>query len=104
MINQGDKVCSELLFNAGAKIINVSTHIEIPPWMDLIIAKRAKVKRTVWALIGVLRKRFALVRGMEHYGNRLPRDLVKIIAIHAWNTRLDHRWATNNESGCSIIM
>ena len=85
--------CAEYLLDAGAKMSDVSTDISIPAWMKDIIAKRHNVKRTLLAFIGVLRKRFSIKwAASERIANRLPRDIVKLLAKCVWGTRFDGKW------------
>ena len=87
--------CAERLLDAGAKVANVRADIEIPYWMSIIISKRENVVKSMWAFLRVMRKRFN-VEG-QHIGNRLPRDLVKIISTYLWSTRFDPRWETTTK-------
>ena len=84
---------AELLLDKGAKLSNVHESIEIPDWVNGIIAKRQHVRRGLLAFIGVLRKRFAVSGGgTEFTRGRLPRDVVGMISRWAWTTRFDKRW------------
>ena len=84
---------AELLFDKGAKMSSVHEGAEIPDWVHDIVAKRQNVKRGLLALIGVLRKRFAVRGGGTEYSQgRLPRDVVGLISRWAWSTRFDKRW------------
>ena len=72
---------------------NVLEGVGIPDWVHDIVAKRQNVKRGLLALIGVLRKRFAVRGGGTEYSQgRLPRDVVGVISRWAWSTRFDGRW------------
>jgi hypothetical protein len=82
----------ERLLDAGAKISNVHKGVEVPDWVEAIVAKRRNVVASLRVFIGVMRKRYN-VEG-QHIGNRLPRDLVVLISKHLWSTRLDERWST----------
>ena len=80
----------ERLLDAGAKISNVRNDVRIPDWVGAMITKRKNVVASLRVFIGVMRKRYN-VEG-QHIGNRLPRDLVKLISKHLWSTRFDERW------------
>jgi len=84
------KDCAECLLYAGAKMSNVLKYIGIPNWMRAIVTKRRNAIESTWALLRVMRKRFS-VKG-QHIGDRLPKDLVKVLGIHLWETRFDERW------------
>lgn len=85
--------CAELLLDAGSKMRNVREGIEIPDWMTTIVTKRKNVTQSTFAFIAALRKRFTVERaGMEHMGNRVPRDLVTLLVTSVWRTRLNPRW------------
>src|SRR3990167_2497203 len=84
---------AELLLDKGAKISNVHERVEIPDWMNAIIAKRQNVIQSLTTFTGVLRKRFAVSGGgTEYTRGRLPRDVVGVISRWAWSTRFDGRW------------
>ena len=83
----------ERLLDAGAKISNVD--FEIQDWVQAMIAKRRNVVASLRVFIGVMRKRYN-VEG-QHIGNRLPRDLVAMISMHLWSTRLDERWSIESK-------
>ena len=83
--------CAERLLDAGAKVSNVEEDIDIPDWVGEVIIKRKNVVASLRVFIGLMRKRYN-VEG-QHIGNRLPRDLVKLISKHLWSTRFDERWS-----------
>ena len=89
-IRRNKRDCAERLFDAGAKMSNVNSDIKIRDWMRTIISKRENALKSMWAFLRVMRKRFS-VEG-QHIGNRLPRDLVKLISQYLWSTRFDKRW------------
>lgn len=78
-----------MLLDAGAKLAKGIKH---SAWVVDLVVKRGNVKRAVLALIEVMRKRIVL-KGMEHIGGRLPRDVVGILSRWVWSTRFDERWA-----------
>lgn len=83
--------CVEILLDAGASVSNMKR--AIPPWVHGIITKRLYVKRSLLALIGVLRKRFGVYgASTEHIGGKLPRDVVWLLSRHVWRSRFDSRW------------
>ena len=85
---------AEFLLDNGAKMINVHEGVQIPDWMNAIVAKRQNVRRSLTTFIGVLRKRFAVSGGgTEYTRGRLPRDVVGVILKWVWSTRFDGRWA-----------
>lgn len=89
--NQCD--CAELLVDAGAKMTNIHEGVKIPDWMNDIMMKGRNVKQSLWAFIGVLRKRFTVVDGTtQHLGNHLPNDVVKLLSVCLWETRFNPRW------------
>src|SRR3990167_5205565 len=66
---------AELLLDMGAQMSNVNENVEIPDWMNIIVARRQNVKQGLLAFIGVLRKRFVVSGGGTVYTRgRLPRD------------------------------
>ena len=84
---------AEFLLDNGAKMSNVHEGVQIPDWMNAIVAKRQNVRRSLTTFIGVLRKRFAISGGgTEYTRGRLPRDVVGVISRWAWTTRFDKRW------------
>ena len=84
---------AELLLDKGAKMRGVHEDVEIPDWMNVIIAKRQNVVRSLTTFTGVLRKRFTISGGgTEYTRGRLPRDVVSVISRWAWTTRFDKRW------------
>ena len=91
-IRNNKRDCAERLLDAGAKMSSVKADIEMPDWLKIIISKRANALQSLWAFLGVMRKRFH-VEG-QHIGNRLPRDLVGLLATYLWSTRFDERWET----------
>ena len=87
--------CAERLLDAGAKVSNVRADVKVPDWITTIIIKRENVVKSMWAFLRVMRKRFN-VQG-QHIGNRIPRDLVKLISTYLWSTRFDPRWETTTK-------
>jgi len=86
--------CAEFLLHSGAQLKNVKRDRKIPDWI-LNIETRRNVTQSLIVFLGVLRRRFQVPgAATAHIGNRLPRDMVSLIALHAWNTRLDPRWLT----------
>src|SRR3990167_1842812 len=84
---------AELLLDKGAKMSNVRYVVEVPDWVNVVVAKRQNVRRSLTTFIGVLRKRFAISGGGTEYSQgRLPRDVVGVISRWAWTTRFDKRW------------
>ena len=93
-IRRNNREVAQLLLDNGAKISNVSEGLQIPKWMNTIVAKRQNVKRGLLAFIGVLRKRVAVSgSGTEFTGGRLPRDVVWLMGRWVWSTRFHERWA-----------
>jgi ankyrin repeat protein len=82
--------CAERLLYAGAKISNVGEDIEIPDWVETIVAKRKNAVASLRTFIGVMRNRFE-TEG-PHVGNRVPKDLLKLLMMMLWSTRLDEKW------------
>jgi ankyrin repeat protein len=78
---------TEILLDAGAKLSDV--HV-IPDWVETIIAKRKNVVASLRVFIGVMRNRFE-TEG-PHVGNRVPKDLLKLLMAMLWSTRLDEEW------------
>lgn len=97
IVNQ-KRMCAEVLLDAGAKISALPPGTEIPPWLLGGFTKRQNVTRALLTFIGVLKKRFA-VRGMEYNGNRLPRELVSMLVICIWKTRLNDKWIGGADGG-----
>lgn len=85
--------CAELLLDGGAKMANLHKCTKIPGWMDDITKKGRNVKQSLWAFIGLLRKRFKVVDGTtEHLGDRIPRDVVTLLSGCFWKTRFNPQW------------
>lgn len=87
--------CAELLLDAGAKVSSLRENFKVPDWMNAIVTKRQNAKHALQAFIRVLRTRL-LIPGpaTQHIGNRLPRDLVNLLTLFVWNTRLDSGWGS----------
>ena len=84
---------AELLLDKGAKMSNLRKGVQIPNWMNAIVAKRQNVRRSLTTFIGVLRKRFAVSGGgTEYTRGRLPLDVVGLLGEYIWRTRFDKRW------------
>ena len=99
-IRHNNRDCAELLLDAGAKLANVNKDIDIPDWLNDIITKRQNVKRALLIFIGVLRRRFTVpTAATVHTGNRIPRDMVNVLAAHLWETRFNHKWILAGGSG-----
>jgi hypothetical protein len=81
--------------DAGAKMSNVKKDVKIPDWMETIIIKRKNAMMSIGAFIGVMRKRFDSEG--PHIGNRLPKDMVNLLATMLWSTRFDERWIDREE-------
>lgn len=91
---------AELLIDKGAKVSNVDhPRFPIPNWIHGLVAKRGNVKRSLYAFIGVLRKRFEVCgSGTEYTRGRIPRDVVDLLGRWVWITRFDGKWAIPDES------
>lgn len=92
-INYNFPDCAERLLDAGAnifKISNVYKVIDIPDWFEVMVAKRKNVVASLRVFIGVMRNRFE-TEG-PHVGNRLPKDLLKLLMVMLWSTRFDEKW------------
>lgn len=81
---------TERLLDAGAKLSDVHKDVNIPDWVEAMVAKRKNVVTSLQTFIGVMRKRFE-TEG-PHVGNRVPRDLLKLLMIMLWSTRFDEKW------------
>lgn len=84
--------CAELFLDAGAKLTHVHESIKMPDWMRDIITKRQNVKRSLLVFMGMLRRRLVVPNAATAVGNRVPRDMVNLLAIYVWVTRFNHRW------------
>lgn len=92
-IDQHHEKCTKLLLDAGAKLDLVSkTDVVIPPSVVALVRGRSNAMRALTILVGVFRKRLVIQGG--HIGNKLPRDLVKLLALYVWETRFDPYWAS----------
>jgi hypothetical protein len=84
---------AEFLFHSGAKMSNVKSRIKIPDWMNQLVSKRKNATLSTFTLKGILRKRFT-VPGEEaaFLKGRPPKDIIDLIGLHVWSTRLDPKW------------
>jgi hypothetical protein len=83
--------CAELLFHAGAKIRNVD--VSIPEWMNEIVTKRNKLTAAFTALYGILRRRIVVPSAYSSNGDRIPRDMVRVMSYMVLDTRFDPSWS-----------
>lgn len=92
-MKQNHPDCVDLLLSVGfAKLSSVP--FENENCMRAISKKRRNVVRSMWAFIAVMRKRFTVpCAGTLLIGNRIPRDVVTLLSMYLWMTRLDSRWA-----------
>jgi ankyrin repeat protein len=77
----------EFLLYAGAKLSNVRQNINISDKIHQLVAKRQKVMGSTLVVKGVLRKRFK---------GRVPRDIVNLMGLYVWKTRLHPIWETSS--------
>lgn len=82
---------TELLLDHGASVDNIrecGTRVCIPPeWAAILVDKRKRCKDAVEALYRVLRKRHRVG------GQRIPKDMVRMMANYTYNTRYNDAWA-----------
>lgn len=77
----------KLLLDHGARIENILIIPFVPPqWAKDILSKREHCRRAVVALYRVLRKRYRVD------GQRIPKDMVKMLANCTYNTRYHDTW------------
>ncbi len=81
---------TEILLDAGAKLSGLHVDAKIPDWVEAMVAKRKSVVASLRTFIGVMRNRFE-TEG-PHVGNRVPKDLLKLLMMMLWSTRLDEKW------------
>ncbi len=77
----------EFLLYAGAKMSNVHQNIIIDDKIHQLVAKRQKVMGSTLVVKGVLRNRFK---------GRVPRDIVNLMGLYVWKTRLHPIWETSS--------
>lgn len=77
---------------------NVNSSIEIPDWMKKLVSKRKNAIRSTFTLKGALGKRFN-VPGAEgaFLKGRIPKDIVNLVGLYVWATRLDPKWIEAKE-------
>jgi hypothetical protein len=84
---------AEYLVHSGAKMSNVERSVKLPAWMNDVIAKRGNAVASLLVLCGILRRRFKVpCLATAHIGNHIPRDIVNLISIYVWSSRLDPGW------------
>jgi ankyrin repeat protein len=89
----------EFLFHSGAKMSNVMPSIKIPAWMTDIIAKRQNAIASLRVMKGVWRRRFKVPGpASSHIANRVPLDIVNLLGLYVWSTRLDPSWGNEVDS------
>jgi ankyrin repeat protein len=93
--NYNRKNVVEYLLHVGIKPDNP---INIPDWMKLLVLKRNNAILSTFTLKGILRKRFK-IQGAEaaFLKGRTPKDIVDLIGLHVWSTRLDPKWGGSSE-------
>ena len=83
--------CAEILLHAGAKLRNFNR--SIPDWMHEIVAKRNNLKAAFTVFYGILRRRIVVPSAHYPNGDRVPRDMVRVISYMVVDTRFDSRWS-----------
>ncbi len=82
---------TELLLDHGASVDNIrecGTRVYIPPeWAAILVDKRKRCKEAVETLYRVLRRRYIVG------GQRIPKDMVRMLANYTYNTRYNDAWA-----------
>lgn len=82
--------CAEFLWDVGAKL---RKDIDIPEWLTDIIFKRQRARQSARVFAGIMRRRIIVEgAGTEHIGNRLPKDVVKLLSVCLWKTRFRPNW------------
>jgi hypothetical protein len=68
--------------------------------MKKIVSKRKNVIRSTLTLKAVLRKRFKIPGPEAAFLNgRITKDIVNLIGLHVWATRLDPKWGEASKDG-----
>jgi hypothetical protein len=76
----------ELLLDRGASIPKILTPDQMPGWLKTFLNKRKHCQSAVIALYGVLRKRY------RPANNRIPKDMVRMLAVYTRHTRYNKAW------------
>jgi hypothetical protein len=83
--------CAELLLHAGAKLRDVK--FRIPGWMNDIVTKRNNLKAAFTVFYGILRRRIVVPSAYNPNGDRIPRDMVRVMSYMLLDTRFDALWS-----------
>ena len=88
-LNYNRKNVAEYLLHVGVK----PDVYHYPDWMRLLVLKRKNAILSTFTLKAILRKRFT-VPGEEaaFLKGRPPKDIIDLIGIYVWSTRLDPKW------------
>jgi hypothetical protein len=89
-IGKAHHECAEVLLHAGASLGKVKG--VIPEWMNKIIAKRDSFNAAFTVLYGILRRRIVVPLSDHQAGERIPRDMVRVISDMLLDTRFDVVW------------
>jgi hypothetical protein len=73
---------------------------DVPDWMKLLVLKRENAIRSTLTLKVVLRKRFKIPGAEAAFLNgRPPKDVVNLVGLYVWATRLDPKWGEASKDG-----
>jgi hypothetical protein len=78
-IHYDSRECAELVLHAGAKLRTLN--VRIPDWMNDIVTKRNNLKAAFTVLYGILRRRIVVPSAYNPNGDRIPRDMVRVISL-----------------------
>jgi hypothetical protein len=79
------------LLHAEAKLRDVN--VSIPEWMNDIVTKRNNLKAAFTVLYGILRRRIVVPSAYNPNGDRIPRDMVRVMSYMVLDTRFDPSWS-----------
>jgi hypothetical protein len=93
---------AEFLLHLGAKMKNIPPSVEVPAWMTDIIAKRDNAMVSLRVMKGVWRRRFKVPgSASSHIADRVPLDIVNVLGLYVWSTRLDPSWGYEVDSSAA---
>jgi hypothetical protein len=95
---------AQYLLHSGAKMSNVISSVTISDWMKQIVSKRKNTTLSTFTLKALLRKRFKIPGpGAAFLNGRICKDIVNLIGLHVWATRLDPKWGEASEDDLKRI-
>jgi ankyrin repeat protein len=68
---------AQFLLHSGAKMKNVQSKVDVPDWMNKIVAKRHTAMYSTFVVKGLLKRRLGL-----------SKDATNLLGFYFWNLRL----------------